>query len=540
MDEDKVEESDDTWEEGIKKQLFSQFDRALKERRQFIRQRHLDITEEIAQGMPKWNAKPADPAIIPSFGNLKPKGDSIWSAAAEGNLNSVKEHLAKGLDINAKGGTLKSSALVSATLYDQVKMTEFLIQSGADVNVKGDDGGTALHAAAFLGQYEIAKLLIQNGADVNARNNEGETVINGTMADWETTKFIAGILQLKLDREAVETGRNQIVELLRKNGVTADFSDPTDNDFWTMAGAGNLQAVKEHLAKGLDINAKNKDGVTALQIATLLGQYEIAELLVQKGADVNAKANDGTTALHSAAFLGRHKEAKLLLENRIDADIRNNDGATAIDILNLDWKTTQFIAQMLSIQVDKEKVEDGRNRIKKLLGQQVASLDNQSDFATQSLHEAVFFGNLEGVKQHIVAKIDLNQKDPNPQGQGASALHVASIFGQLEIVELLIEAGVDLNQADREGSTPVHAAAFFCHEKILLSLLNAGAAPNQPDNKGTTPLDSVITPWIAVKNIYDFVDALIFKPMGKPLDMERIKTDRSKIVRILESKTGKR
>ena len=310
-----------------------------------------------------------------------------------------------------------------------------------------------------------------------------------------------------------------------------------------MVGVGNLQAVKQHLAKGLDINAKNKDGVTALQIATLLGQYEIAELLVQKGADVNTKANDGTTALHSAAFLGRYKEAKLLLENRIDANIRNNDGATAIDILNLDWRTTQFVAQMLSLQVDKEKVEDGRNRIKKLLGQQVASIDNQSnqsDFVGQSLHEAVLVGNLEGVKRHIVVKSDLNQKDPNLQGQGASALHIASIFGQLEIVELLIQAGVDLNQADREGSTPVHAAAFFCHEKILLSLLNAGAAPNQPDNKGTTPLDSVISPWIAVQNIYNFVDALIFKPMGKPLDIERIKTDRPKIVRIIKSKTGKR
>ena len=543
VDKDKVEESDDAWEEGIKKQPFYRFDRALEQRRQFIRQRDLDITEEIAQGMPKWNAKPADPAIIPSFDNLKPKGDSIWSAAAEGNLNSVKKYLAKGLDINAKGGSLKSSALLSAILYDQVKMAEFLIQNGADVNTKGDDGGTALHAAAFLGQYEIAKLLIQNGADVNAKNNEGETVINGTMADWGTTEFIAGILQLKLDRESVETGRSQIVELLRKNGVTAEFSDPTDNNFWTMVGVGNLQAVKQHLAKGLDINAKNKDGVTALQIATLLGQYEIAELLVQKGADVNTKANDGTTALHSAAFLGRYKEAKLLLENRIDANIRDNDGTTAIDILNLDWRTTQFVAQMLSLQADKEKVEDGRNKIKKLLGQQVASLDNQSnqsDFVGQSLHEAVLVGNLEGIKRHIVAKSDLNQKDPNLQGQGASALHIASIFGQLEIVELLIQAGVDLNQADREGSTPVHAAAFFCHEKILLSLLNAGATPNQPDNKGTTPLDSVITPWIAVKNIYDFVDALIFKPMGKPLDIERIKTDRSKIVRIIKSKTGKR
>ena len=539
VDKDKVEESDDAWEEGVKKQLFYQFDRALEQRRQFIRQRDLDITEEIAQGMPKWNAKPADPVIIPSFDNLKPKGDSIWSAAAEGNLNSVKKYLAKGLDINAKGGSLKSSALLSATLYDQVKMAEFLIRNGADVNAKGDDGGTALHAAAFLGQYEIAKLLIQNGADVDARNNEGETVINGTMADWETTKFIAGMLQLKLDRESVETGRSQIVELLRKNGATAEFSDPPDNNFWTMVGVGNLPAVKQHLAKGLDINAKNKDGVTALQIATLLGQYEIAELLVQKGADVNTKATDGTTALHSAAFLGRYKEAKLLLENRIDANIRNNDGATAIDILNLDWRTTQFVAQMLSLQVDKEKVEDGRNRIKKLLGQQVASLDNQS-IVGQSLHEAALVGNLEGVKRHIVVKSDLNQKDPNLQGQGASALHIASIFGQLEIVELLIQAGVDLNQADREGSTPVHAAAFFCHEKILLSLLNAGAAPNQPDNKGTTPLDSVISPWIAVQNIYNFVDALIFKPMGKPLDIERIKTDRPKIVRIIKSKTGKR
>ena len=543
VDKDKVEESDDAWEEDVKKQLFYQFDRALEQRRQFIRQRDLDITEEIAQGMPKWNAKPADPVIIPSFDNLKPKGDSIWSAAAEGNLNSVKKYLAKGLDINAKGGSLKSSALLSATLYDQVKMAEFLIRNGADVNAKGDDGGTALHAAAFLGQYEIAKLLIQNGADVDARNNEGETVINGTMANWETTKFIAGMLQLKLDRESVETGRSQIVELLRKNGATAEFSDPPDNNFWTMVGVGNLQAVKQHLAKGLDINAKNKDGVTALQIATLLGQYEIAELLVQKGADVNTKANDGTTALHSAAFLGRYKEAELLLENRIDANIRNNDGATAIDILNLDWRTTQFVAQMLSLQVDKEKVEDGRNRIKKLLGQQVAPLDNQSnqsDFVGQSLHEAALVGNLEGVKRHIVVKSDLNQKDPNLQGQGASALHIASIFGQLEIVELLIQAGVDLNQADREGSTPVHAAAFFCHEKILLSLLNAGAAPNQPDNKGTTPLDSVISPWIAVQNIYNFVDALIFKPMGKPLDIERIKTDRPKIVRIIKSKTGKR
>ena len=690
---DKVEEYNDAQEEkGQPKQLVYRFNQSLEERRQFIRQRHGDITEEIAKGMPIWEAKPADPAVIPSFDDLKPKGDSIWSAAAEGNLNAVKKYLAKGIDINAKGGSLKSSALLSATLYDQVEMVEFLIQNGADVNAKGDDGGTALHAAAFLGQYQAAKLLIQNGADVNARNNDGETVISGTMADWETTKFIAGILQLKLDREKIEIGRTQIVELLRKNGAKAEFSDPTGNDIWTMAGAGNVQAVKEHLAKGIDINAKggrlestalllavlydhaemvefliqngadvnakgedggtalhaaaflgqytvtklliqngadvnarnndgetvisgtmadwettkfiagmlqlkldrervengrdqivellrqngseaefsdptgndiwtmagagnvqavkehlakgidvdakNKDGSTALHIASLLGQYEVAELLIQKGADVNTKGNDGATSLHAAAFLGQYREAKLLLENGVNANTRKNDGATAIDVLNLDWRTTQFFAQMLQIRVDREKVEGGRNRIKKLLGQKVASLDNQSDrpaFVGQSIHEAVVTGNLEVIKQHVDAKTDLNQKDPSPEGKKASALHLAAIFGQLEIAEALIKAGADPNQRDKDGSTTVHAAAFFGHDKILLALLNAGAHPNQRDNTGATALNSVLAPWDTVKGIYDFVDVLIFKPLGKPLDISRIKSTRPMIVKILKT-----
>jgi len=536
---DKVEEYNDAQEEkGQPKQLVYRFNQSLEERRQFIRQRHGDITEEIAKGMPIWEAKPADPAVIPSFDDLKPKGDSIWSAAAEGNLNAVKKYLAKGIDINAKGGSLKSSALLSATLYDQVKVVEFLIQNGADVNAKGEDGGTALHAAAFLGQYTVTKLLIQNGADVNARNNDGETVISGTMADWETTKFIAGMLQLKLDRERVENGRDQIVELLRQNGSEAEFSDPTGNDIWTMAGAGNVQAVKEHLAKGIDVDAKNKDGSTALHIASLLGQYEVAELLIQKGADVNTKGNDGATSLHAAAFLGQYREAKLLLENGVNANTRKNDGATAIDVLNLDWRTTQFFAQMLQIRVDREKVEGGRNRIKKLLGQKVASLDNQSDrpaFAGQSIHEAVVTGNLEVIKQHVDAKTDLNQKDPSPEGKKASALHLAAIFGQLEIAEALIKAGADPNQRDKDGSTTVHAAAFFGHDKILLALLNAGAHPNQPDNTGATALNSVLAPWNIVKGIYDFVDVLIFKPLGKPLDISRIKSTRPMIVKILKT-----
>ena len=212
---DKYDDEDE--EKGQEEQLAYRFVRSLEERRRFIRQRRADITEEIANGMPRWEARPDEPFVMPSADGfeLKPKANSIWSAAGSGDLKAVKQHLAKGIDINAKDSSLGITPLASAILQDQTQMVEFLIQQSADVNAKNRDGGTALHTAAFLGQYEVAELLVQKGADVNARNNDGGTPISGTMADWGTTEFIASLLQIKLDRETVETGRNQVADLLK-------------------------------------------------------------------------------------------------------------------------------------------------------------------------------------------------------------------------------------------------------------------------------------------------------------------------------------
>ena len=60
---------------------------------------------------------------------------------------------------------------------------------------------------------------------------------------------------------------------------------------------GNIKAVKQHLAAGADVNAKNSVGFTPLHYAAHGGQKEIAELLIAAEADVNAKDDDGTTPL---------------------------------------------------------------------------------------------------------------------------------------------------------------------------------------------------------------------------------------------------
>ena len=142
-------------------------------------------------------------------------GDGIWNAASVGNIEIVKQHLEKGVDIDAVDSVAGITPLSWAVIRGQSKVVELLVQHGADVNAKNNDGGTSLHAAAFLGRVEIVKLLVQHGADINAKNNKDETPMDNLKVDWGTTEFIAGLLQIKLDRETVETGRNQVADLLK-------------------------------------------------------------------------------------------------------------------------------------------------------------------------------------------------------------------------------------------------------------------------------------------------------------------------------------
>jgi len=62
---------------------------------------------------------------------------------------------------------------------------------------------------------------------------------------------------------------------------------------YNAAGFGDIEAIKQHLAAGTDVNAKGVAGWTALQRAAWYYHIEIVELLIAAGADVNAKIEVG-------------------------------------------------------------------------------------------------------------------------------------------------------------------------------------------------------------------------------------------------------
>lgn len=112
-----------------------------------------------------------------------------------------------------------------------------------------------------------------------------------------------------------------------KSGIKAP-----ELDIHTAVISDNMEAVKQHIAAGSDLNVPDPfGGSSPLISAAVFGKTEMTKVLIEAGVDLNFQNNDGSTALHTAAFFCRPEIVQMLLEKKADKTIRNTYGATAYD-----------------------------------------------------------------------------------------------------------------------------------------------------------------------------------------------------------------
>ena len=104
-----------------------------------------------------------------------------------------------------------------------------------------------------------------------------------------------------------------------------------------------------------------------------------------------------------------------------------------------------------------------------------------------SIHQAVFNGNIEAIKQHLDAGAKVDVKDDKFIG---TFLHWAAAGGQNEIVKLLIAKGADVSAKTDNGVTPLHSAARGGQKEIVELLIAKGEEVNVKSSSGYTPLHS--------------------------------------------------
>lgn len=109
--------------------------------------------------------------------------EKILESAKQGNLDTIKECIANGANVNAKDRKFGTTPLMYASYggngtKQSLEIVKYLISKGAKVNAKSNCGDTALIRAIFANNFEIVEILIKNGADVNIKNKYGETALD--------------------------------------------------------------------------------------------------------------------------------------------------------------------------------------------------------------------------------------------------------------------------------------------------------------------------------------------------------------------------
>jgi len=224
------------------------------------------------------------------------------TACANGDLDECKRLLENKL-VDIDTTTCDSlTGLHEAAIVGNEQLAEYLIENGANINCRDNEGWTPLHAAASLGQTGVVQLLLNYGADATMINCE-----NFLAYDLARNDECRHLIGQALEGQDIEYLRNQEERLIEndinnwlKTGVYQERSQPTTNAtvLHVLAAKGYVNLMKkilEHpsLKKQINLEAKDNEGYTPLLAASFWNQSQIVELLIEHGANIFAQANDG-------------------------------------------------------------------------------------------------------------------------------------------------------------------------------------------------------------------------------------------------------
>ncbi len=198
--------------------------------------------------------------------------------------------------------------------------------------------------------------------------------------------------------------------------------DTLQQKFADALQAGKVDSLEKLIDEGIDVNApfvffansKNRVEVHPLLFAKT---EDVVTLLIQHGINVNARDNSGTTALHAAAWNGRIKIAALLLKNGAKLNLPGSHGRTPLHVA-----TVQGDINMIRLLVE--------------FG---ADLNSKSDNGMTILHSAVIDNKLEIVEFALKQGVDPMIEDKYGHTALQWALQISRSYDEafLKIISLL-------------------------------------------------------------------------------------------------------
>lgn len=368
---------------------------------------------------------------------------------------------------SAPGG---STPLHVAVLRTQSpRIVRILLDAGADIDPKNDDGETPLFvtmdtASSQFGSEEmsITRILLSRGASMNTRNNEGVTLLMraARARNLETTQWL-------LDNHAAVSAQD--------NKGQCAVHKVVDNYFYDDDAKGTPEPVLQILhAHGADFNSRDFEGNTPLFSAIQNNSIHALEVLCRFGADVTAQNEIGHTLLHHlletrywALEPGSiSKVINWLLDSGLSIESRSASGETP-----------------LLIAASRHGPE-----IVRLLASRGANLNARNHEGQTALFKCIdHYGEADEKFEMVRTLIELGAIVNDPRGHGGDMVQPA-LRRSSKIFDLLVAEGLNVNIPNEDGVVPLIHAISRNDETLTSQLLDAGADVTASNSNGKTAL----------------------------------------------------
>ena len=224
-----------------------------------------------------------------------------------------------------------------AARSEKTTCLKMLIEKNANINLEDTTGMTPLHMAAKFCRYDCIKLLLEHQAKINARDIRSMTPLHfaAKAGSFDCTKMLIenGADTLLEDHKgwkplhfAVQAGSLDCLKMLVQNCadvLTKDHDGLTPLNF--AVDGGPKECIKV-LAETEDVN-----GRTLLNRLAETDQTDlISSLIIKADVDLNVKNRNGMTPLHCAARAGHYECMKLLLNHDADVELQDEEGRTPL------------------------------------------------------------------------------------------------------------------------------------------------------------------------------------------------------------------
>ena len=280
-------------------------------------------------------------------------GNNAFSYAARaGKIETLKTLLQKGVPANSNA--ILMAAQGSRGGANPIEVYQYLESLKLKPTVNGKSGENALHAIVRKPkQDEIIKYFISKGVDVNKADEDGNTVFMNAAASNRDTAVLGMLLSNIKDINlgnfkgvsalamAVRGNSPEVIGYLIGKGADIKTADKNgDNLAFYLVQSYNAQRATEFEGKlkvlqekGFKVSEPANNGNTMYHLAAAKNDMSLVKLLEPLKIDVNAKNKEGLTALHRAAMVSKDDAMmKYLLSVGAKKEIQTSFNETAFDL----------------------------------------------------------------------------------------------------------------------------------------------------------------------------------------------------------------